>query len=250
MTIPKIIHYVWVGNNKKPRIVQKCIKSWKKYCPDYEIMEWGNEILDEIDVDYVKEAMEAKKYAFVSDYIRLYVLNKYGGIYLDTDTELTASIDQFLNLDFFIGLENWNEIINFNAGLIGVTKNNEKIIKILKEYENIHFLQSDGSFDMTPNPQRFCAFFKKEYKFNSMLDIKIPVSFEENCMIYPWWYFCKAAKNKPNYAIHHYYASWAPELRQLKFRDYLFSIIDTEKHRIIRFLGFKFAIKRGIKNEK
>ena len=93
--IPKIIHYVWVGNNEKPEIVLKCIESWKKYCPDFEIIEWNNDSLKEIDNKYVSQAFECKKWAFVSDYLRLYALKNFGGFYFDTDLEITNRLDNF-----------------------------------------------------------------------------------------------------------------------------------------------------------
>ena len=79
--IPKTIHYCWFGRGKKPKIAKKCIKSWKKYLPDYEIIEWNEDNFDINSNLYVKQAYEAKKYAFVSDYVRLYALYNYGGIY-------------------------------------------------------------------------------------------------------------------------------------------------------------------------
>ena len=98
--IPKKIHYVWVGTAEKPDSVIKCIESWKKYCPDYEIIEWGNEEFEKIKNKYARQAFENKKWAFVSDYIRLYALYNHGGIYLDTDVEITQNIDRFLVHDF------------------------------------------------------------------------------------------------------------------------------------------------------
>ena len=95
--IPNKIHYVWVGGKEKPDLVKKCIESWKKHCPDYEIIEWNDDVLKEIDNLYVKQAYENKKWAFVSDYLRLYALYNYGGFYFDTDLEITNSIDRFRN---------------------------------------------------------------------------------------------------------------------------------------------------------
>ncbi|MEN7470513.1 glycosyltransferase family 32 protein, partial [Providencia stuartii] len=89
--IPKIIHYIWVGNNPKPQFVLDCIETWKQHLPDYEIMEWGNDCLETINNTYVNEAIKNKKWAFASDYIRLYALYNYGGIYLDSDVEVTQS---------------------------------------------------------------------------------------------------------------------------------------------------------------
>ena len=91
--IPKVIHYFWFGNNPKPKIVKKCIASWKKVCPDYEIKEWNESNFDVNICDYTREAYEAKMWGFVSDYARLWVIYRYGGFYLDTDVELIRSLD-------------------------------------------------------------------------------------------------------------------------------------------------------------
>lgn len=109
--IPKKIHYVWVGDKPKPELVLKCIASWKKHLPDYEIIEWGNDFLNTINNKYVQEATLAKKWAFVSDYIRLYALYHQGGIYLDTDVIVKANLDQFLTHDFFTSYEIYHSTI-------------------------------------------------------------------------------------------------------------------------------------------
>ena len=157
--IPKIIHYVWVGDKPKPQSVLKCIESWKKYCPDYEIKEWGNEVLNDIDNAYVKEAFEAKKWAFVSDYIRLLALRKYGGIYLGTDLEITKNLDIFLKNDFFMGYEIYQEKLGYQTALIGAIKNHKIINDILSQYNNIRFIVN-GKMDMTPNPKKFATYFE------------------------------------------------------------------------------------------
>lgn len=100
-SIPKKIHFFWFGNNTKPKIVEKCISSWKQYCPNYEIIEWNESNFDLSLCDYLKEAFEAKKWAFVTDYARIWVIQKYGGIYLDTDVELISNLDKFLNDETF-----------------------------------------------------------------------------------------------------------------------------------------------------
>ena len=101
--IPKIIHYCWFGGNEKNPEILECIASWKKYLPDYEIKEWSEKDLEKVDNAYVKEAYQTKKWAFVSDYFRLYALYHEGGIYFDTDVEVKKSFNEFLNLSFFIG---------------------------------------------------------------------------------------------------------------------------------------------------
>ncbi len=94
--IPKVIHYIWFGKGKKNELIEGCMKSWKKYCPDYEIKEWNEDNFDINSNQYVKEAYDNKKWAFVSDYVRLYALYNEGGVYLDTDCELLGNIDEFL----------------------------------------------------------------------------------------------------------------------------------------------------------
>lgn len=101
----KIIHYIWFGGNPLSDLTKKCIETWKKYLPDFEIMEWNEKTFDVNQCAFVKEAYEQKKWAFVADYTRFKVLEKYGGIYLDTDMEITADISKFLEKDLFLGVE-------------------------------------------------------------------------------------------------------------------------------------------------
>ena len=146
--IPKIIHYCWFGENKKNKLILNCIKSWKKYCPDYEIKEWNESNFDVNCCQYVKEAYEAKKWAFVSDYARLWIVYNYGGIYLDTDVELKSSLDFLLGSELFVSFENES---NINTGVgFGAIEKNEVINAILNSYKDIFFRKTDGSLDLTP----------------------------------------------------------------------------------------------------
>lgn len=103
--IPKIIHYCWFGRGAKPKLAQKCIASWKKYCPDYEIIEWNEDNFDIHMNGYTRMCYEQKKYAFLSDYVRLLVVAEHGGIYFDTDVELLRPIDALLEHEAFFGFE-------------------------------------------------------------------------------------------------------------------------------------------------
>lgn len=132
--IPKIIHYCWFGPNKMSKTDHKCIKSWKKHLPEYKLMLW-NEDNSPIDVPFVKAALEAKKYAFAADYVRIWALNKYGGVYMDTDMLLLKNIDSFLNTEF-IGRENENTI---SAGIIGAQANSTFISKSMRFYDSLVF---------------------------------------------------------------------------------------------------------------
>ena len=144
--IPKIIHFCWISENASyPDIVVDCINSWKKILPDYEIKEWNQNNFDMNICSFVKEAYENKKYAFVSDYMRLYVLNKYGGIYLDTDVKVLKSFNTLLNNKAFIGFESKKVLATC---LLATEKNNPIFEEMLLNYKNRHFIQSDGSLDL------------------------------------------------------------------------------------------------------
>ena len=114
--IPKVIHYCWFGRNKKTKLAQKCFESWKRYCPEYEIIEWNEDNFDVGQHPYLQWCYEHKKWAFLSDYARLLILLEHGGIYLDTDVEVIRPLDDLLAFEAFFGFET-NEIINTGLGL-------------------------------------------------------------------------------------------------------------------------------------
>ena len=134
MVIPKKIHYIWVGGKEKPKDVLRCIKTWKKKFKDYEIIEWNEKNFDINKFQYTKEAYEQKKWAFVSDYIRLYALYNFGGIYLDTDVIAVNEIDDLLKNEAFIGFENEKFI---SAAVLGAAERHPFIKKLLDYYDNI-----------------------------------------------------------------------------------------------------------------
>ena len=127
--IPKIIHYIWLGGNPLPKIAEKCLKSWKKFCPDYQIIKWDETNLN-LDINtYCRQAYDEKKYAFASDVLRFDILKNNGGIYLDIDVELLKPIDSFLHHSCFMGFEQEGSIA---PGLImGCEKNHKDIINLL-----------------------------------------------------------------------------------------------------------------------
>ena len=133
--IPKKIHYCWFGYGKKTKLVQKCIASWKKYCPDYEIIEWNETNFDVNKNAYTKMCYEQKKYAFLTDYIRLIVIAEYGGIYLDTDVELVRNIDKLLENRAFFGFET-DEYVATGLGF-GAEAGNRIVLDMLQEYDEL-----------------------------------------------------------------------------------------------------------------
>ena len=150
--IPKIIHYCWFGRNPLPESAVKCINSWKKYFPDYEIKEWNEDNFDINIIPYTREAYEAKKYAFVSDYARMWILYHYGGLYFDTDVEVIKPMNDIVKRGPFMGIEVEVKEENFpfvNPGLgLGTPPGLDIYKDILEYYHQSHFLLDDGTFNM------------------------------------------------------------------------------------------------------
>ena len=146
-TIPKIVHYCWFGNNEKPNDVQRYIETWRKFLPDYEFMEWNESTFDmERTIPYVKEAYAAKKYAFVSDYVRIYALHQYGGIYFDTDVEVRKTFEEYLeNREMVLGFESERSLI---TAFLAVSAHHPYIKEFLDSYKERSFLKKDGSYDL------------------------------------------------------------------------------------------------------
>lgn len=210
--IPKIIHYCWVGGNEKPESVQYCINSWKKYCPDYEIIEWNETNYDFTQNEYMKEAYDAKKWGFVPDYARLDIIYKYGGFYLDTDVELIKNFDDLLDNESVFGFEDTGENEFFvSCGLgFGAKPKNPLIKKLLDSYNNLKFKLSDNNYDLTPAPKINTPIFEQN---NFIMNNKYQTINGDT--IYPSEYFCpkifvtgKMKITKNTHSIHHFTASW------------------------------------------
>ncbi len=148
--IPKKIHYCWFGGKEKPKEVLKCIDSWKKYCPDYEIIQWDENNFDVNAHPYTKQAYELKKWAFVSDYARLWIVYNEGGIYLDTDVEVLKNLDDLLDNEAYMGFEDKKYVAN---GLgFGAVKNHPFILKNMKAYDKESIIGKDGKLDPVSCP--------------------------------------------------------------------------------------------------
>lgn len=146
--IPKIIHYCWFGRGQKPELALKCIETWKQYCPDYQIKEWNE---DNFNIDsnrYVREAYQSGKWAFVTDYVRLWALYNHGGVYMDTDVEVVKSLDPFMNHRAFSGFENETQI---PTGIMACEPSFELFKELLDYYDSARFIMPDGTPDLTTN---------------------------------------------------------------------------------------------------
>lgn len=210
--IPKKIHYCWFGNGKLPEKDLKCIESWKKYCPDYEIIQWNEKNYDIEKNRYMKEAYDEGKYGFVPDYARLDIIYNHGGIYLDTDVELLKSLDSLLDNSGFAGFESIDSNKKFIAlGLgFGAEKGNKIIKKMRDDYENIPFKLNDEKLNLIPSPTYSTRVLSNlGLKRNGMLQ-EI-----DGFVFLPEDYLCplSCVTNKLNItentiSIHHYNGSW------------------------------------------
>lgn len=215
--IPKVIHYCWFGGKELPELEKKCVGSWKEKCGDYKIIEWNETNYNFNDNIYVNEAYEAKKWAFVSDYVRLDVIYKYGGIYLDTDVELLKNLDELLESSYFLATQELG-IINTGLGF-GAEKNNPNIKLMLDKYDNIHFKLGKNLYDLLPCTYRNTAPFI-ELGYKSINELQII----NGGIIFPPEYFSpldyetkKFNLTKNTISIHYYNASWiSEEEKQLK----------------------------------
>ena len=241
--IPKKIHYCWFGKNPLPEQTKQYIETWKKYCPDYEIIEWNEDNFNVNQNQYCKEAYEAKKWAFVSDYVRLKVLYDNGGIYMDTDVEVVKPLDDLLNYNWFSGFESQDKI---PTGTMGASWNSRIIKLLLSDYDNRHFIKNDSSFDLTTNVETITNIIKENY--NIQLNDTYQV-FGDNNAVFPFDFLCckdylsgKIYKTKHSYTIHHFEGSWLDSYGRLKIIiQRLFCFIFGSKNLVI----LKSILKNG-----
>lgn len=206
--IPKVIHYCWFGDGELSDLAKKCIESWKKYCPEYEIKRWGENEINIDSVDYMREAYKNKAWGFVPDVARLQIILKEGGIYLDTDVEIKKSFNPLLDNHAFMGFED-NNCVNLGQGF-GAEANNPVIQRMLADYSNRHFMSADGIIDKTPSPYIQTETLTKlgMHPGNKLQKL--------DCVtIYPSDYFCpisfetgKCKITDNTYSIHHFDGSW------------------------------------------
>lgn len=209
--IPKTIHYCWFGGKPLPKLAQICIASWRKYLPDYEIKEWNESNFDVTSHPFTAGAYAAKKYAFVTDYVRLYALRNEGGIYMDTDVEVLQSLDKFLHHPAFSGYEPGGQV---PTGIMASEKDGKWVNFLLKLYDGKEF---------TPNEETNTALITRAmsqigFELNNQYQ-----EFENMFVAYPCDFFCplvsaghKLHLTKNTHCIHHFAGSWLPHHVQLK----------------------------------
>ena len=253
--IPKIIHYCWFGGNQLPELAVKCIDSWKIFFPDYEIKEWNESNFDVNSIPYTRDAYKAKKYAFVSDYARFYILYNLGGLYFDTDVEVIKDMTTIIGKGPFMGCENepneklpnldYASGLGVNPGLgIGAEPGLSFYKEVLDYYSTISFINSNGSYNQTTVVEHITALLLKH-------GLSICESVQEcgGIYIYPKEYFCPLDYHngelnitENTYTIHHYMASWHQK-KHILFR-YVSNIIGIKMaHKIANLLKNLHIVK-------
>lgn len=228
--IPKIIHYCWFGGNELPKLAADCISSWRKFLPEYEIIEWNEKNFPIEDFPFARAALENKKFAFASDVCRLYALKEVGGVYMDTDVEVLRSLDTFLDDAAFSGFENDDFV---PTGIMASEKNGKWVSELLDYYVGRSFTKSNGELDTLSNTFIITKMMKeKGFVMNNKKQ-----SIEGYVTFFPNDYFCpKSYKTgsidltENSYCIHHFAKSWIPF--KYKWRNIL-------KMRVMNIFGYK-----------
>lgn len=213
--IPKVINYCWFGKKSLPNSVKKNIKTWRKICPDYKIVEWNENNFNVTDNKFVEEAYKNHAWAFVSDYARLKIIYEYGGIYLDTDVEIIRKLDSLLNNKAYIGIQRREKLCASGLGF-GAEKHNPVIKKMLLKYENLHFDPKKKMELSCPNLNNAVI---REIGYKS----SDTITQLNDITVYPPKYFDPLSPGFTNdllmpetYTIHHYNASWLCGKEKLK----------------------------------
>jgi len=217
--IPKKIHYCWFGGATLPPLAQTCIESWRKFCPDYEIVRWDESNFDVNCCAYVREAYDAKKWAFVSDYARFWILYHQGGVYLDTDVELVRPLDEIVSAGSFMGMQSEKKP-EVAPGLgIACPAGMALIGELMEDYHTRRFVNADGTLNQTT-----VVDYTTEYFCRYGLKASRQVQEVAGILVYPKEYFCpmdyttgKIRITPRTYAIHHYSASWHNEKERCAF---------------------------------
>ena len=231
--IPKKIHYCWFGRGEKPALANKCIASWKKYCPDFEIIEWNEDNFDINYNAYTRYCYENKKWAFLSDYVRLVVIYEHGGIYFDTDVEVIKPVGDLTQYTAFFGFEN-DEHINTGIGF-GAEANHVVLKKMLDEYEEL----LDGKHGVIG-----CPILNTQAMVKLGLELNGKKQAVAGSVVFPKEYFNpyddptgRLLKTKKTYSIHWYSKSWMSKKAILR------SKITQPFHRIFGVDCFKWLKK-------
>ena len=215
--IPRKIHFCWFGRGPMPELALKCIKSWHRLMPDYEYKLWNEDNFDIHINPYVEEAYQAGKYAFVTDFVRLYALYTEGGIYMDTDVEVLKPYDDLLDLPGFTGYEG-SKYLPPVTGTMASAPGNTWVKEQLDAYDGAHFILEDGTLDMTTNTTRISNLMRKG---GFIQDGRKQVY--KDMHIFPVNYFCPRQTtgeiliDDNTYCDHHFMGSWGERKKKSIF---------------------------------
>lgn len=206
--IPKVIHYCWFGKKEIPEQFVQYMETWKEKCPDYQIIKWDESNYDLNSSNYVRQAYNHQKWAFVSDFARLDIIYQYGGIYLDTDVELIQNLDPLRYDDFFCGFEQ-NNYVNFGLGF-GAVKGHPVLKNLLSKYKSMNFELPNGELNLTA-----CAIYQSEEMVDQGFKIKNEYQFRNGMSLYPSEVFApydllglNDFVTQNTFSIHHYSSTW------------------------------------------
>lgn len=209
--IQKVIHYCWFSGKEMPDGFKRCIASWERYCPDYEIRRWDESNYDVSKNPYMKKAYEHQKWGFVPDYARLDILYNHGGIYLDTDVELVRNLDELLYQEAFCGVEKWGNI-NM-GGCSGAVRHHPMIKKLLEERENISFIRGDGSLNLET-----CGVYETRPFVREGMHVDNQIQTVKGMTVYSSDYFSpydymsgELVTTENTFSIHHFNGGWLDE---------------------------------------
>lgn len=249
--IPKIIHYCWFGHGDMSQAEKDYIASWKRKCPEYKFMLWNEDNFDIHCCRYVEQAASAEKWSFVSDYVRLFAVYNYGGIYLDTDVELLKGLDDLLGYEAFIGFENC-EFVNDGQGF-GAVFHNPIVLEMMEMYRDMEFIFADGSLNLKESPRCRTEVLLKHGLIQNG-ERQTVAGFE----VFPVDYMCpidymtgRVKITSNTYSIHHYRGSWhsEKERRLVKYIQLIRRIFGIERgQKIVEYIfTTKDRLKKVIK---
>ncbi|OUN71492.1 glycosyltransferase [Barnesiella sp. An55] len=270
--IPKVIHCVWLSGEEKPQMIQDCIASWKSTMPDFDVKEWGMKDVRSIDSLFLQDAINAKKWAFATDFLRAYILYHYGGIYMDMDVYVYRSLEPFLVHNAFSGIEFWPGLysstinkktvkgIGIDAAIMGAVKGHKWIGDILSYYDGKRFIPSPKEYMKMVMPN-IIAQISLDYGFTSIPIFQI---LKNEVYLYPPDVFSAVYKNpillidstekaykrygeydNIRYSCHLCANSWGYQVKQTKLQEIIFVI-----KKVIIFIVGKNRIARLKSNKK
>jgi mannosyltransferase OCH1-like enzyme len=196
--IPPVIHYAWFGGKPLPPHLQRCVDSFRRFQPQFTVKQWDETSFDPAITAFSGYALSRKKWAFVADVCRAFVLNSEGGFFLDADNELTASIDLFRSFEFVSGFEQWRGLYQPITAFMGAEPDSRVTRFLVRYYQRLH------TRTFAPNTQFISRFMRDELRVKPDNSLQLI----DRTLVAPSWFFCAPLPGMPNYCVHHFEATW------------------------------------------